>query len=105
MTNTFTATGGTSHSTPVTGLMNGQTYNYYVRCQDTAGNANTNDFVINFSIAPALQGDINLDGIVNIQDILVIVNDFGKTSGFNPAVDVAPPFGEINIFDVMVVDP
>jgi hypothetical protein len=51
MTNTFTTTGGTSHSRLITGLTNGQTYNYYVRCNDTAGNFNTNDYAISFSVA------------------------------------------------------
>ena len=41
MPNTFGTTGGTAHSTLVSGLANGQSYTYYVRCQDTAGNANT----------------------------------------------------------------
>jgi len=51
MSNTFSTTGGTTHSTTVTGLTDGQTYNYYVRCQDSSGNANTDDYLINFSIA------------------------------------------------------
>src|ERR1043166_2622788 len=51
MANTFTTTGGTSHSTTVTGLTNGGSYNYYVRCRDAANNANTSDFIISFSVA------------------------------------------------------
>ena len=51
MPNTFTTTGGTAHATTVTGLVNGGSYSYYVRCQDTAGNANTNDFPIAFTVA------------------------------------------------------
>ncbi|MFH1442825.1 MAG: fibronectin type III domain-containing protein [Candidatus Micrarchaeota archaeon] len=51
MTNTFTTTGGTSHSRTLTGLQNGQSYNYYVRCIDTAENANTADYAISFSVA------------------------------------------------------
>ncbi len=51
MPNTFTTTGGTAHATTVTGLVNGGSYSYYVRCQDTAGNANTNDFAIAFTVA------------------------------------------------------
>ncbi len=51
MPNAFTTTGGTSHSTVVSGLANGQSYTRYVRCQDTAGNANTSDLVISFSVA------------------------------------------------------
>lgn len=50
-----------------------------------------------------IQGDLNTDSKVDILDVLVIVNDFGKTAGFNPAADVAAPFGLIDIFDVMVV--
>jgi chitodextrinase len=50
MTDTFTTTGGTSHSQTITGLTNGATYNYYVRCQDTAGNANADDYPISFSL-------------------------------------------------------
>src|SRR6185295_12092808 len=51
MANTFTTTGTLAHSTTVTGLTNGGSYNYFVRCQDTAGNPNTNDFTISFSVA------------------------------------------------------
>jgi hypothetical protein len=40
-----------AHSTVVTGLVNGGSYNYYVRCQDTAGNSNPDDFLIAFTIA------------------------------------------------------
>ena len=46
----FTTTGGTTHSTTVTGLSNGNTYTYYVRCQDPALNANTDDFAISFTV-------------------------------------------------------
>ncbi len=51
MPNTFATTGNTAHSTPVSGLVNGTTYTYYVRCADTAANVNTTDFVITFSVA------------------------------------------------------
>ncbi|TXI10250.1 MAG: DUF2341 domain-containing protein [Polynucleobacter sp.] len=48
---TFATTGGTSHSDTITGLSNGQSYNYYVRCIDGSSNANTDDYTISFSIA------------------------------------------------------
>jgi hypothetical protein len=51
MTGTFTTTGGTSHSKAITGLTNGSSYTYYVRCIDASGNANTSDFTISFSVA------------------------------------------------------
>ena len=50
MTNTFTTTGTTTHSTTLSGLVS-QSYSFYVRCADALGNANTNDFLIAFSVA------------------------------------------------------
>lgn len=46
----FKTTGGTSHSTQLTGLVNSQSYNYYVRCQDGSGNADTSDYVVSFAV-------------------------------------------------------
>ena len=60
MPGTFTTTGGTSHSTTITGLTDGSSYNYYVRSIDASGNANTNDFPISFSIASAPPGTVQL---------------------------------------------
>lgn len=51
MTNTFSTTGTTSHSFAATGLANSASYAYFVRCQDAAGNANTGDAMISFSVA------------------------------------------------------
>ncbi len=53
MTNNFTASGN-NHSASVSGLVNGQSYNYYVRCQDTASNANTTDAIISFQVMTPL---------------------------------------------------
>jgi len=50
MDTTFTTTGSTSHSSSVSGLSDGNTYTYYVRCTDSAGNANTSDTIISFSV-------------------------------------------------------
>ena len=50
MTNTFSTSGGTAHSTLITGLVGGQSYGRYVRCQDTASNANATDLAISFSV-------------------------------------------------------
>lgn len=52
MTNTFTAIGSTVHSVTLTGLQNDTQYNYYIRCQDTTGNTNTNDYPISFRVLP-----------------------------------------------------
>ena len=56
MTNTFSSTGGTAQSTLVTGLVDGGSYSYYVRCQDEAGNTNPDDYVISFSVATSSGG-------------------------------------------------
>lgn len=54
MTNNMLASsGGTFHSATVSGLSDGNAYNRYVRCQDVAGNANTSDTTIAFSVAAA----------------------------------------------------
>ena len=47
----FSTTGGTSHLTNLTGLTDGQGYIRYVRCQDTAGNANQVSVSISLSVA------------------------------------------------------
>ena len=49
MVNTFTTTGGTAHSTAISGLVIGGTYSYYVRCQDSLGNTNPDDYAISFA--------------------------------------------------------
>jgi hypothetical protein len=49
--NSFSSTGGTTHTVTRTGLTNGSSYTYYVRCRDTAGNANTSDYPLAFSVA------------------------------------------------------
>ena len=51
MANTFSNTGGTAHSTLLTGLVSGSHYSYYVRCQDAAGNVNTYDYAIAFTVS------------------------------------------------------
>lgn len=51
MTNTFLVTGTTFHSISLTGLTNGTSYTYFVRCEDSTGNRNTSGYLINFSVA------------------------------------------------------
>ena len=97
MPGTFTTTGGTSHSTTVTGLTNGSSYTYYVRSIDAAGNANTDDFTISFSIASPPPNTVQL----------TVVN--GTGSGFylpgtmNVPVNAnQPPAGQM--FDLWIDD-
>ena len=79
MTGTFLTTGGTSHSTTVSGLADGTTYTYYVRSIDASGNANTNDFAISFSVASPPPNTVQLT-----------VNN-GTGSGYYPVNSVGIP--------------
>lgn len=65
MTNNFSATGDTAHSTSISGLNDGTSYGYYARCQDASGNANTNDYLISFSVSSnvdAIQPSVSITG-------------------------------------------
>ncbi len=52
LSDVFTSTGSAVHVTEVIGLTDGNSYSFYVRCEDTAAppNANTDDLLISFSI-------------------------------------------------------
>jgi hypothetical protein len=93
MANTFTTTGTTSHSTTVTGLTNGQSYSYYVRCQDTAGNPDTGDYSIAFSVAqPSLSSSpwYLFASTFNSSDDSTIASKFGTVEvGSTRASDIS----------------
>ncbi len=61
MTETFSYTGGTYHSSIISGFVNGATYHYYVRCLDMDNIADTTDFEITFMIAGQDGEDSNED--------------------------------------------
>lgn len=46
----FSNTGSVLHSTEITGLSEGQKYKYYIKCQDSSGNTNEEDLVIEFEV-------------------------------------------------------
>ena len=49
--NSFLITGGTNHHHNISGLANGTSYTYYVRCKDINNNENSDDYPISFSVA------------------------------------------------------
>ena len=66
MSETFSTTGGRTHSRLITGLTDQTLYKYYVRCQDSDGETNSDDFLIFFSVglltdetAPTVPGELN----------------------------------------------
>ena len=65
MANQFSNTGGVTHSTVVSGLTDGSSYSFYVRCQDTASNANGDDYGISFSVAGGKEASSSFAGVEN----------------------------------------
>lgn len=51
MPNTFSATGSTSHSQTLSGLISGGSYTYYVRCMDGSNNADATSTIISFNVS------------------------------------------------------
>ena len=67
----FASTGGTTHTDTNSGLVDGGSYLHHVKCENATG-ANTNDFIISYSVAtPPPLAIINMvaspgDGVVNV---------------------------------------
>ncbi|MEK7226788.1 MAG: hypothetical protein AAB221_14045 [Bacteroidota bacterium] len=70
MPNTFSTTGGTQHSTLVTGLQDGNNYTLSVRCIDpSTGAKNTTDFPISFGVSSPQPGN-GIEFTNSIRDII-----------------------------------
>ena len=97
MNHSFATTGETEHQQNITGLTNGGSYDYYVRCADSAGNQDTADYHINFSVSNKTFGasdfsqlvndwlktgnstaDVNSDGVVNTRDLGIMMSNWGE---------------------------
>ncbi len=127
MTSTFATTGSASHSSLVSGLANGNSYTYFVKCADSLGNKNASDFSIQFGVAappptgptptpsgtpppsptlspgptapPFLKGDFNKDGKVNIFDASLLLSHWKENApDYNLNSD-----GIIDIFDASIL--
>ncbi|MDH3327970.1 MAG: delta-60 repeat domain-containing protein [Desulfobulbaceae bacterium] len=70
----FSQTSSTTHSQTLTGLSNGQSYTYYVRCEDTSANQNTTSRQVKFSIASSATD--NLSGNILVGGIAGTVSNF-----------------------------
>src|SRR5205809_1026744 len=94
MTQTFATTGGTAHSTPVSGLVDGGSYAFYVRCLDAAANANPDDFAISFTVGsppadttPAVRSGGQPTGVLpagTTQTTLALTTNEAATCRYSP---------------------
>ncbi len=94
MASTFTTTGTTSHSTVVTGLTDGQSYTYYVRCQDGAGNATTSDLVVTFDIS-VVAGPISVSLIASRASGVAPLSVFFDATGTTDTAVTSQPFHDL----------
>ena len=90
LANTFSTTGGTTHTTVVNGLTNGTAYTFYVRCQDTAGNATTADFPISFSVAAP-------DGVNPTVSVTAPANNATVSGTINVTANAADNVGVVGV--------
>jgi hypothetical protein len=78
----------------------------YLYVVDENGNVNSAGYPVTMGSSgntSSTAGDVNGDRTVNVADLQLVVNDFGKTSSFDQRVDLAIPFGRIDLFDIMIV--
>jgi hypothetical protein len=66
----------------VTGLADGGSYSYYARCQDSAGNADSNDFVIAFAVTTAAGNGIAASAFSGVEDPLSENGMWGTTGSW-----------------------
>ncbi len=57
MVNNISETPSLFHSTNIGGLLDGNSYTFYIRCVDTYNNTNTDDYLISFSIPAPGEGE------------------------------------------------
>jgi len=83
MTNTFANTNATTHSTPITGLEDEQSYAFYIKCMDTDNNTNTNNYIIDFyvnSSNPASEFDIRISNFIDDAEEILSSGSVGLAS-------------------------
>jgi hypothetical protein len=100
MTDVFSLTDGLTHTHTVTGLTETQTYTYYVKCQDLAGNANSDDYAINFYIAssdavPPLISDVQALHVTPYSADITWITDETCTSQVE--YGLTPEYGHITV--------
>lgn len=93
MTSTFGTTGGTSHSTAISGLSNGTSFTYYVRCADTNGNQDGADTAVTFNVLNSVTLPANAEVIGS-----EALQSFPESAEYDGVVNFSPGNGEsVNI--------
>ncbi|MEA1925001.1 MAG: hypothetical protein U9M95_03940 [Candidatus Altiarchaeota archaeon] len=80
----FTSTNSTNHATPVSGLENGQSYTFYVRCNSSDGYVNEDDWNISFSI-DGHKADLNDDDIIDMPELMAYLARWKAGDGVSKA--------------------
>jgi hypothetical protein len=88
-----------------TGLIPGENFTLWAQASTVPGQTNTaHNILYDGSVFIKMLGDVNGDGVINIADVTAIAATYGThwhESNFNPEADIAPPYGLINILDIV----
>ena len=79
----FSSTGGLSHSLLLSPLVDGQSYSYFVKCEDSAGNSNSDLEEVSIAFSIALPGDGDGDG-----DGPYELDSYTNASGFSALTSI-----------------
>ncbi|MCA9297345.1 MAG: hypothetical protein KC983_12530, partial [Phycisphaerales bacterium] len=74
----------------------------FVRMRNLMESQTTPEIDAIVDVAPRQAADVNFTGSVNIDDLLLVINDFGMSPAGGPATDVTRN-GMINIDDILAV--
>lgn len=83
-------------------LKKGSRYSVQVIATDSEGMQSAPIESDDIIVHSAILGDINGDDVVNILDLVIVAQDFGKTPPTNPLADVTGD-GIVNIFDLVKI--
>ena len=96
MTTTFLTTGSTSHAQDVN-VVEGNSYTYYVRCQDGAGNTNEDDFTITFTVDVPLDLTTGLVGYWKLDELTGTTAADSSGNGYNATTAGSPQWNPAQV--------
>ncbi len=91
MRDTFSVTGGRTHSATLSALVEDESYEFFVRCLDSLGNANPDDYAITFTVAGLTTG---LVGHWSLDDGRGIAAADGSGRGHEATLVYSPTWSE-----------